>query len=155
MKPNYIVIPTLAVVVSLLGRYFVSLGLRDWYPTLTLPSWTPPGFVIGMVWTLIYVLTAASAIIFWNRFPRDANFKVCTSVFFLNAILNVGWSYAFFTRHAIHTAVWISAALEVTVLALIVMLWPRSRLAASLLIPYAAWVVFATYLNYVISTLNP
>ncbi|HPI78245.1 MAG TPA: tryptophan-rich sensory protein, partial [bacterium] len=65
MKLNQIVIIGVVLLLSFAGGQFTSSGM-DWYRTIQLPEWTPPGSVIGIVWTTIYILTAISAIIAWR-----------------------------------------------------------------------------------------
>ena len=153
MKPNYIIIPVVVVLTSIIGGIFTALGM-DWYHTIILPSWTPPGSVIGLVWTVIYLLTMVSALWTWNKIPRDKMFIVIVLTFIVNAFLNAGWSLVFFRMHQIGLAVIVAILLELTVLALIFLLWKRSKLASLLLFPYAGWVVFATFLNTVIWLIN-
>lgn len=153
MKPNYLVIPLLAVVALIFGSQFTNAGM-DWYHTIQLPSWTPPGAVIGAIWTTIFFLTTISALMVWNRMPRDRRFSWTVALFALNAALNALWSYVFFVRHWMGVAIFEALALEVTVLLLIALVWHRSRIAASLLLPYAAWVLVASYLTYSVWLLN-
>ncbi|WKZ29262.1 MAG: TspO/MBR family protein [Patescibacteria group bacterium] len=155
MKPNYAIIPLVTVLTAVLGSRFTSSGLGSWYSTINLPSWTPPGGVIGLVWTTIFTLTAISALILWNTPSARLKLPTFAAVFLLNAALNVFWSYLFFSRHQIGAAVWEAIVLDLTVIVLIVLAWPISRLAAALLVPYAAWVAFASYLTYSVWKLNP
>jgi len=153
MKPNYMLIPLVVVAVSVLGGLLTSKGM-DWYKTISLPSWTPPGSIIGTVWTIIFILSAISALIVWNKAPHGTRFKWVAAIFIVNAVLNVGWSLLFFNLHLLGASVLEAGILGVSVVALIILIWPYSRSAASLLIPYAAWVSFATYLTYAVWILN-
>jgi len=153
MKLNYIIIPLIAVLVAVVGGYLTS-GNMSWYRTLNLPSIAPAGWFIGLVWNVIFILTTISALIVWNTMQKSDNFSIIIGLFVVNALLNVFWSFLFFNQHLINAAMVESGLLGFSVVALIVMIWPFSRLAAGLLIPYAAWTLFATFLNYVIWTLN-
>lgn len=144
MKLHYIYIPLVTFLVAAAGSYFTGLGM-DWYATLTLPSFTPAGGVIGTVWTVIFVLTAVSAIILWNQARGRARARII-GLFLINACLNLLWSVLFFYGQQIFASIVEMVLLEATVIALIVLAWPVSRAAAFLLLPYAAWVAFATYL---------
>ena len=73
IRLNYIVIGLITLIVSTLGRVFSSAGMR-WYYTLKLPSFTPPSWVFGIVWTIIFVATATAVALVWNRFERDRQF---------------------------------------------------------------------------------
>lgn len=153
MKLNYFIIPLLIFLVSFLGGKITSSGM-GWYKTLELPTWTPLGWVIGLVWTFIFILLALSIILFWNLQFRPSNFYWIIGLFVLNAILNILWSYLFFGQHLIGLAVVEAFALGLSVLALIILIRPFSNLSALLLLPYCMWVFFATYLTYSIWLLN-
>lgn len=150
---SYLVIPAIAFLTAYAGGLLTTAGL-DWYRTISLPAWTPPGSVIGVVWTTIFTLSAVSGLIIWNTAPRDDRLYWILGVFAVNLILNVGWSGLFFGAHLLGAAIWEAAVLAGSVVVLILLMWPVSRLAALLLVPYAGWVSFATYLTYVIWSLN-
>ena len=154
-KLNYITISLFVLMVSILGGQFTSVGIQSgWYDSLAKPAWTPDGAVIGIVWTIIFILTAMSALIVWNKTKRGKEFNKIIFLFLLNGFLNFSWSFLFFTAQYIGMAVMGAAFIGLSVLLLIIKIWPRSKLAASLLVPYLGWVTFATYLNYVIFQLN-
>ncbi len=156
MRLNYILIPLITILVAWLGARFTSRGVREWYPSLRKPSWTPPGAVIGAVWVVLYVLASTSAFIVWNlSFLSFTGVPVAiTAVFLANAALNAFWSYAFFARRRMGAAIWVCLSLDATIVGLIQMLGPIDRMAAWLLVPYAAWVTFASYLNYRVWAMN-
>ena len=154
MKPNYVTIPLITILVALLGSFFTFLGLEAWYGGLVLPVWTPSGTLIGVVWTILYVLAAISVLIVWNKLLHDNRFMIIIALFLANAFLNVFWSYLFFSVHFLGSTIFVSGFLALTVVVLIILIWSKNRYAAYLLLPYAAWVIFATYLNYVIWLMN-
>ena len=153
MKIGYIVIPFVVVAVALLGSVLTFMGM-GWYKTISLPSWTPSGVFISVVWTVIFILSMISALTVWNKLPRDNRFKWIEAVFIINAILNVAWTLLFFKLHLLGVSVWEAGFLGTSVVALMVLIWPKSRLAALLLVPYVLWVSFATYLTYAVWVLN-
>lgn len=153
MKINYFVIPFIIFLVSLFGGQITGSGM-EWYKTINIPSWTPPGWVIGLVWTFIFILGAISVILFWNLQSKPSYFYWIIGLFILNAILNIFWSYLFFGQHLIGSAFIEAIVLGLSVLALIILIWPFSKLSASLLIPYCGWTFFASYLTYSIWLLN-
>ncbi|MFW5888728.1 MAG: TspO/MBR family protein [Patescibacteria group bacterium] len=153
MKWNYFFIPGLVAGTSLLGSWFTGQRM-DWYKTLNLPSWTPPGSVIGTVWTVIFILTAVAIILIWNKVERDKKFWWIIAALITNGILNLGWSFLFFYSGLIGVAFWEAVLLDASVLLLIIWIWPRHRIASLLFLPYFLWVAFASYLNYIIWTLN-
>ena len=153
IKINYFFIPIITFLTGWIGGYFTELGM-DWYDKLAVPSWTPPGAVIGTVWTIIYILTTISALIAWNKFKRDKIFWWIVGLFAFNAALNAFWSYLWFASQLMGLAIIEMIVLEATVIALMVLIWPRSRWASLLLLPYAGWVLFATYLATTVWQMN-
>ncbi len=137
----------------IIGAFFVWHGM-PWYATLKLPSYTPSGFFISSVWHVIFLLATIAILYLWNKTEHGLKFGLIMFLFGINGLLNSAWSYIFFYKHMIGTAVWCALSLALSTFLLIVMIWPISRFAASLLIPYALWVVFATYLNYMIWLIN-
>jgi tryptophan-rich sensory protein len=151
---SYILIPLVAILVAFLGGRLTMRSVVTWYRTIRKPLWTPPGSVIGLVWTVLYILAAVSALIVWNL-PGGVSVPVVILVLFiLNAIVNVAWSYVFFSLHRPGPAIGVSLFLDLTIMLLIWYIAPLSVLAAWLLVPYVAWVSFATYLNYRVWAMN-
>ncbi|MFA6523696.1 MAG: TspO/MBR family protein [Candidatus Peribacteraceae bacterium] len=151
---SYFVIPAIALLTASLGGFLTSSSVNTWYATIAKPAWTPPGSFIGAVWTVLYILAAASALIVWNTFPRNDRFWWIIGLFLVNAALNVLWSYVFFGRHWIGTAIFEAVLLGLSVLALMLLTWTQSKTASLLLLPYLLWVSFATYLTYSVWALN-
>ncbi len=136
------------------GRMFTSQGVADWYPEILKPSFTPPGSVIGIVWTVIYILCAISLIMFVNRGRGRPLFWPIVALYVFNGVVNAAWSYIFFTRHLIGPAVIDAVLIALTAGLMMVLVWPWSRAASLLLLPYVLWVSFASYLTYAIYLLN-
>lgn len=154
MRIYYLLVPVVVIGTALVGSYFTTLGLGEWYGSLSLPSFAPRGSFIGIVWSTIYLLTAICAFIFYSRVKEEKLKGLVTTLFFINAFLNAFWSFLFFANQLIGLAILDSILLGLSVLALIYLIYPVSKLAAWLLVPYIAWVSFATYINYLIWTLN-
>jgi len=152
-KLNYFIIPSIAILVSTLGRYFTAQGMF-WYQTLSLPWFIPPAWLFSIVWTTIFSLTTAAVVIVWNRFNNEPRYCLIIGLFTVNSVLNVLWSYIFFVQQKIGLALLDAIALEISVLLLIAFIWPISRSVAYLLVPYALWCGFACYLNYAIWVMN-
>ncbi|MEO8065298.1 MAG: TspO/MBR family protein [Candidatus Doudnabacteria bacterium] len=157
MKINYFFIPLIALLVAMTGDYFTSAGLKKWYKSLKLPSFSPAGQVIGTVWAVIYILATISVLIVWNTnavLHEETVFNFIIVMFTLNALMNVFWSFIFFFLHMVGYAVLEAGALALSVLALILLIFPISVLAAIVLVPYFVWTCFVAYLNYSIWQLN-
>lgn len=152
-KLNYFVIPAIALAAMALNRYFTSQGMV-WYRTLHLPIFSPPGWFISTVWQIIYVLFTAAVMVVWNKFDRNLRFWFIISLFFLNIFLNIYWAYLFFYQQRIGAAAIEAMLLELTVLLLIFLLRPLSQMTSWFLVPYAAWVLFAFFLNVLIWLMN-
>jgi tryptophan-rich sensory protein len=133
-----------------LGSQFTARGLGAWYDGLAKPPWTPPGGVIGAVWTVLFALLAIASALVWKN-VRPAGYTI---VLVVNLILNVLWSYLFFARRNPVAALQELLVLEASCLALIAMAAPLSRAAAILLVPYSLWVAFAGFLNWTIVRMN-
>lgn len=153
IKRSYIVVPLAVIAVAALGSVFSSAGM-PWYQTeIIRPESTPPDWAFPVAWNLIFLMGIASAILAWER-SSGAMRKTVAGLFIANGILNVLWSLLFFYLELIAPAFIEMLLLEATTVALIVLLWKRVRLAAVLLVPYALWVAFATWLTWEILLLN-
>jgi benzodiazapine receptor len=153
MKLKFILIPALVSMVAIAGSRLTGAGM-EWYRTIALPTCTPPGSMIGIIWTAIFALCAIALFRFESSMPRDADFRRIRILFVINGLLNIGWSFLFFTLHSITGALVEMHFLFLSIIALIWLLRRRSVAAAVLLIPYALWVAFATILTYVVQSLN-
>lgn len=150
---KYFSIPVAVFLAAWLGSSLTTPNLV-WYYTLNLPSFTPSGGVIGAVWTILFILIALSWVAY-RRSAKSANDDPrILPLYLLNLVLNVGWSYLFFYSRSIGGAfveIWF---LNLSIALLIFLLWQHHRASSFLLIPYFAWVSFATYLNYLILIAN-
>ena len=135
-----------------LGSLFTAFSLGSWYDALAKPSWTPPSWVFGPVWTLLYALMAIAGWLVW-RHGGDAA-PPALGWFTAQLVLNVGWSAAFFGLRMPGLACLEILALWLAIAATLVASWRVSGLAALLLAPYLVWVSFAAILNVAIWRLN-
>ncbi len=141
-----------AVAVALIGGAATDTGV--WYGSLAKSRLNPPDWLFAPAWTVIYALCVAAAVAGWRSARGSRDQAWLLSLFFVNAALNIAWSAVFFTVQRPDWALAEVFTLGLSVLALIVFLMPRSRLAGTLLVPYLAWVSFAGYLNYQVVVLN-
>ena len=146
-----------AVVWLLLTFAAAAFGARfrpdEWYRQLAKPTWTPPGAIFAPVWTVLYVFMAVAAWLVWKR-SGVAGAVVPLALFICQLALNAAWSWLFFGRHRPNAAFVDIVALWVVILATLISFWQLEPLAGILLIPYLAWVSFATALNWVIWRMN-
>ncbi len=154
IKPNYFIIPLITVSVAIFGNYFTSQGINGWYDELAKPEWTPSGSFIGAMWTFLYALVTATVIFFWNKFKKTDRFRLIIGLFIANAVLNATWSMLFFGFNLVGVSLAHIMILNLTIIALIFLLWPISKKLSIALIPYTGWVSVATLLNYFILIMN-
>ena len=121
-----------------------------WYEALAKPSWNPPNWIFGPVWTVLYGMMAVAAWLVWRRH----GFAGALALFVLQLGLNVVWSWLFFGLESPGLAVVDIAALWLAILATILAFRKLSPPAAALLVPYLMWVSFAAALNFTIWRLN-
>jgi tryptophan-rich sensory protein len=122
----------------------------EWYAGLVKPSFNPPGWIFGPVWTVLYVLIAVAG---WRTFEHDRR-GWPMRLWWAQLALNFLWSPVFFAAHRIGLALAIVLLMLGTIFAFIAASWRRDRVAAWLFAPYAAWVAFASVLNGSIWMLN-
>lgn len=131
-----------------------SVRAASFYAELVRPDWAPPAAVFGPVWALLYASMAIAAWLVWNR--RGAQLaRMALSVFVLQLILNALWSWLFFGWHQGALAFADIVLLWLSIAATLVLFWRIVPLAGLLLVPYLAWVTFASALNYEVWQLNP
>ncbi len=143
----------LCLLVGALGGWVTATSVSDWYPTLNKPSFNPPNWLFGPVWTALYVLMGIAAWRVWSTAWADRA-RGPLALFALQLALNLGWSVVFFGLRAPGPAVVVIVALEAAILATILAFRRIDGLAAALLVPYALWVAFATVLNVAVWRLN-
>jgi tryptophan-rich sensory protein len=135
---------------AFLGARATMGAVVTWYPTLVKPSWNPPAWVFGPVWTLLYAMMAVAAWLVWRR----VDWGVALTVFGVQLALNVAWSFCFFALRNPLAGLVDILLLWVAIAVTMVLFWRVDRLAGWLLVPYLFWVTFATMLNFSIWRLN-
>ena len=150
MMGRVAIVPFILLVVGggLLVGFLTAPG--PWYEALAKPSFNPPNWLFGPVWTILYVLIAIAGWRLWQRERTGAAMKL----WWLQLVLNFLWSPVFFGLEQIGLALLIILALFATILAFLAAAWNLDRVAAWLFVPYAAWVAFASLLNASIWLLN-
>jgi len=124
-------------------------GVRGWYRTLDRPSWRPPDSVFGPVWTTLYGLMGVALVRVVRADPgrTEATRRVALGLFAVQLALNAAWSWIFFSRHAIGAALAEILVLWLAIAATVAAFGAVRRGAGALLLPYLAWVTFATALT--------
>ncbi len=124
----------------------------EWYAGLDKPSWTPPNWLFGPVWTLLYIMMGAAAWLVWRQPGKQT--RRALALFCVQLVLNAAWSWLFFGLHLPAVAMVEILLLSLAIAATIVAFQPLSRTAAFLLLPYLLWVSFASMLNFALWRLN-
>jgi len=141
-----------AVALSTAGRLLTELS--PWYYALRRPALQPPDWVFGPAWTLIYACGTAAAVIAWRNAVTSGHRQRILALFAVNGAMNLLWSWLFFTMQRPDWALAQVGLLWLSIVALIIGLWPINRRASMLFAPYLLWVSFASYINFDVVRLN-
>lgn len=139
---------------GVIGSIFTMSSINTWYRSLEKPPFNPPSWVFAPVWITLYTLMGIAAWLVWRRGLANPSVKVALSLFLIQLMLNVTWTWIFFGNQAIYYAFIEILVLWLAILLTIIWFFKVSRLAGALLIPYIIWVSFAAVLNYSIWQLN-
>ena len=120
--------------------------IRDRYKTLVTPAFSPPSWLFGPVWTILYLLIATSAYRF--VFMKDTNLKsILLGLWALQICLNTIWVSIYFGANDLLSALVVISILWVCIVFIIMLSWSVDRVSSFLLLPYFLWVSFASILN--------
>ena len=142
-----------------LGSIATAENVDGWYATAEKAAWNPPNFLFGPVWTVLYTLMSVAAWLVWRERSR-MNVRPALTMYIVQLALNAVWTPVFFGLYpfigtpALWIALAIIVAIDVTVLLTMLRFWKVRRTSAWLLVPYWAWVLFATTLNAALAVLN-
>ena len=152
--PKLIFAIVLCQAAGIIGSLFTFSSIPTWYAALTKPSFNPPSWVFGPVWTILYTLMGISLYLILSKGLKKKEVKIAVNLFVWQLIANSLWSIIFFGMKNIPLAL-----IEIIVLLLLVFttiqkFYKINKTAAYLLIPYFFWGSFATFLTYSIWILN-
>jgi tryptophan-rich sensory protein len=133
------------------GAFFMP---GDWHAALAKPSWNPPGWLFGPVWSALYAMMAVAAWLVWKR-GGVASQRKALGLFLVQLLLNAAWTPLFFGLHQTGIAFAEILLLWLAIAATLIAFRRVSRPAAWLLAPYLAWVGFAAALNGTLWRMNP
>ncbi|MDD1774578.1 MAG: tryptophan-rich sensory protein [Methanobacterium sp.] len=137
-----------------IGNYFTITEITTWYTALTKPTWTPPNWVFGPVWTTLFILMGIALYLVWSKGLKRKDVKIAIGIFAVQLILNTSWSIIFFGLHSPLGGLITIIILWIAILANIIVFYRISKPAGFLLVPYIVWVSIAAYLNYSVYLLN-
>jgi translocator protein len=140
-----------SALVAGLGGLATANNVNGWYATADKAPWSPPNWVFGPVWTVLYTAMAVAAWLVWRR--RAEETRPALTAYAVQLVLNLLWTPVFFGLYPVlgTAALWIAfgiiVALAAAVAVTVVYFGPISRTAGLLLLPYLSWIVFAASLN--------
>ena len=140
--------------VGALSAFATARGVDAWYPTLAKPSFSPPAWVFGPTWTVLYILMGVALFLVWRQGLDTQGVRFALTIFAVQLVLNALWSIIFF---GMQSPAWAFAEIILLWLAILATLWAFWRVtpaAGWLLVPHLAWVSFAAVLNGSIWMLN-
>ncbi|TDG36978.1 tryptophan-rich sensory protein [Pedobacter changchengzhani] len=154
-KPLALIVNLLITLsIGALAGWGTAKSVRTWYPHLNKPTFNPPNWLFGPVWTLLYIFIGISAYLVWQQRDKIEHFPRTVAIYLIQLILNLAWSFIFFYLHEIGIAL-----AEIILLLIFAIVNEHifrkiDKWAGLLFIPYIFWVAFATFLNYNIFILN-
>ena len=122
-----------------------------WYDSLAKPSWQPPRWLFGPVWTMLYILMGVASALVWAK----AGWSLPIQLYVAQLVLNYLWSWLFFVKHDLTLASVEILALLAVLVATTAQFWGVDATAGKMMVPYLIWVSFATVLTLTIKAKNP
>lgn len=144
-----IIMPFIAAAI---GSYFTTPNIAGWYVNLNKPFFSPPNWLFAPVWTILYLMMGIAIYLIWSQ--QGIKFNKTQIPFYLQLILNAGWSIIFFGYHFLLGALLVIIILWLLIINCLVKFKKVSLTAMWLLIPYLLWVSFASLLNFSFWYLN-
>ena len=144
---------TAPLIIGGISGISTAAGISDWYTNINKPSFNPPNFIFGPVWTMLYILMGISFYLILQS-PFNIHKKKAIVFFCMQLILNFFWSIIFFNFHWLELAFIEIIMIWISILAMILVFYKINKAAAYLQIPYLLWVSFASILSGTIWILN-
>ena len=126
----------------------------SWYNPLNKPFFTPPSWLFGPAWTVLYILMGVSAYLVWKKGFKKKQIKEALKIFAIQFVLNLSWSPIFFGAKQIFLALIVIIIMWIIIFKTIKVFAKIDKTASYLLYPYILWVSFATILNFSVWLLN-
>lgn len=143
---KFVVSLMLPLSLGAIAGMFTAQAVPEWYATLNRPSFNPPNWIFGPVWTTLYLILGFSFFMIWKQ-ERSKERNQAIMIFFVQMVLNFGWSFLFFYYNLIGFALFEIVVLWISIIGMIILFYKIRPLAAYVNIPYLLWVTFATILN--------
>ena len=141
---------------SAIAGWITRLNIDSWYSSLNKLSFSPPNWIFGPVWTVLYIFMSVAIWIVYEKTKATDNIfsKKILRIYFYHLVINLTWSFVFFYYHLIFTAFINILFLIVAIIILMILYYPRSKTAFLLMTPYLIWVLFASVLNFGLYLIN-
>lgn len=139
--------------IGAIAGIFTAKAIPEWYATLNQPSFNPPNWIFGPVWTTLYIIMGISFFMIW-KLESGKQRNQAIAIFLVQLLLNFSWSFFFFYFNTILLALIVIVILWSTIVLMLTRFYKLKPLAAYLNIPYLLWVSFATVLNVAYFFLN-
>jgi translocator protein len=144
----------IAFLPAIIGSPFTDTGPDSWYREIEKPSFDPPDWVFGPVWTALYTANGIALYLIWTRGAEDRHWRLLMTLFAAQLVLNALWTPVFFGLESPIGGLVVIAPLFVLIASVLALSWRYAPVASLLLAPYLAWVGFATALTFEIWRLN-
>lgn len=145
---------SICIAVGGFGAIYTESTRAVWFDTLRQPDWSPPAWLFGPVWAILYLFMAVAAWLVWRNARSYRQTAGALILFGIQLALNLAWSGIFFGLRSPGAAFIEILSLWVAIVATMIAFWRVTRLAGLLFVPYLLWVTFASALNYAIWQLN-
>jgi tryptophan-rich sensory protein len=144
----------LPLAVGAVAGMFTASEINGWFQTINKPTWQPPNWVFGPVWTVLYVMMGVAFYLIWNKEAPKTTKRLAMTLWIIQLVFNFLWSFIFFKKHQLDWALGEILVLWFFILLTILFFARISKLAAWLMVPYISWVTFASLLTFYIYDLN-
>jgi benzodiazapine receptor len=139
---------------GIISRFFTTASTRTWYNTLAKPSFTPPDWMFGAIWSLLFIFMGIALFLVWTAEVPTKTKQIAMILFFIQLLLTSAWNFLFFALKSP-----LSGFINILVLIIFILLtmftfYPICKKAGYLLVPYLLWIVFSAILNYSVWALN-
>ena len=153
---SLILILSVTFLLSFVAGFVTQLNIDPWYQSLNKLSFSPPNWIFGPVWTILYAfMSVAIWVVYEKSKKNELDFsKKILKYYFYHLIVNFSWSFIFFYFHLIFLAFINILIIIIAVILLMSLYFPRSKISFILMIPYLLWVIFAAVLNFGLYLIN-
>lgn len=140
--------------VGIAGSVLTVSSIQTWYATLVRPSFNPPNWIFGPVWTILYAMMGVAVFLVWQKGMKNKRVKFAVWFFMAHLLVNGIWTPIFFGLHNLALALFVISLMWLMIAYLVILFSKINKISSWLLVPYLFWVSFATVLNFSFWFLN-